>query len=365
MQPTIATFVCVDTNPLDAASFYPELGGKRSAEVRRAIYWKNVLVFCATARRCYPNARIVVGTNDGADFTIGENSAQQFLARWHVETFFTPFEIYKPPAGASASFLNTFYRYDVLRALVPQLDAHDVLLLMDSDCVWTLSNADWETIVPPKTLLTCNPYGARKPFERHPNHLSRADLGELYRRLDPTYPEKFPDLYGAECIGGTTETLRVFNAEFERWWNCLNEYARHRAPRLANGGSIFDNDEWALAYVLNRGLLKTRVDEQFFRRVYTQEFPNTVRASDLNVSVWHVPGEKERGLPLLFEQARDSDSMFWRTPLPEFRTCLGGFVGIPRRRHDVPYSRWKRAERHTRAFVRRLRHYKNLALAHL
>jgi hypothetical protein len=81
--------------------------------------------------------------------------------------------------------------------------------------------------------------------------------------------------------------------------------------------------------------------------------------------VWHLPGEKERGLALLYEQARDTRSMFWQTPLADFANYLGAFVGIPRRRHDVPYSRMKRAERHARAFVRRLRHYKNIAVAHL
>jgi hypothetical protein len=366
MNPTIATFLCVDTEAQDASSFYPELGGKRPAEVRRALYWKNVIVFCATARRCNPDARIVVVTNDTADITCEGKPLQNILDELDVEKCFTPFREFKPPLELSARFLNIFYRYDVIRALGYEIAPEaDTILLMDSDCVWAHPVMNWDALLLPKTLLISNPYGERKTHERHPDRLSRADMGTFYRQLDTMYPEKFPNLFGGELIGGSAETLRMFYQEVKHAWMLILDYAKHTPPRLANGLSIFDSDEYVNAYVYNRGTLATRLEPKFFRRVYTQEFPNTARHSDLDIAVWHVPGEKERGLVLLFAQVVQSDSMFWKTPLENYPHYLGSFVGIPRRQHDMPYPTLKRAERHARAFVRRLRHYKNIATANL
>lgn len=365
-QPTIATFLSVDTETQDAESFYPELGGKRSADVRRALYWKIVLVFCATARRCQPEAQIVVVTNDAVDFTVEGKPLQCLFDELRVERVFTPFREFKPAPDLSARFLNNFYRFDVLRALAFEITPRaGTTLLMDGDCVWTQPVANWETLVPQNTLLITNPYGEHPPFERHTDRLSRADMGALYRRVDETYPEKYPDWFGGELIGGSTETLRAFYHEFKRAWALLGNYARQTPLRFPNGLSLFDNDEYVTAYLYNRGTVATHIEPGFFRRIYTQEFPNTVRPSDLQISVWHVPGEKERGLRLLSSQVMDRSSAFWHTPLEQFPHYLGAYVGIPRRQYDMPYHPLKRAERHTRALVRRLRHYKNAALAKL
>lgn len=365
-HPTIATFLCIDTETQDAESFYPELGGKRPSDVRRALYWKIVLVLCATARRCQPDARLVVVTNDAGNFTFDGRSLQRLLDQLRVEKAFTPFCEFKPSPKLSARFLNVFYRYDVLRALAFDIAADsDGILLMDGDCVWTQPVTNWGNLLRHNTLLLTNPYGKHAPFERHTDRLSRADMGALYRRVDETYPEKYPDWFGGELIGGSAETLRLYYAEFKRAWTLMTAYASRAPLRFHNGLSLFDADEYITAYLYNRGALATHVEPGFFRRIYTQEFPNTVRPSDMNVAVWHVPGEKERGLSLLAGQVVDPASAFWQTPLNEFPAYLGAYVGIPRRLYDMPYSPLKRAERHARAFVRRLRHYKNVGLAKL
>jgi hypothetical protein len=366
IQPTIATFLCIDTEAHDAESLYPELGGKRPAGVRRALYWKIVLVFGATARRSQPNARIVVVTNDTGDLTLEGKSLQQLLDELEVERVFTPFREFKPALDVSALFLNNFYRFDVLRALTSEIaPGAGKILLMDADCVWTKRITNWETLVPDNTLLITNPYGKHEPFERYPDRLSRADMGMLYRRVDETYPEKYPHWWGGELLGGSAETLRAFYNEVQRAWKLMEGYPAETPLRFPNGSSPFDNDEYVAAYAYNRGTIATHTEPGFFRRIYTQEFPNTVRRSDLQVAVWHLPGEKERGLRLLAAQVMDRSSAFWHTPPEQFPRYLGSYVGIPRRRYDMPYPPLKRAERHTRALVRRLRYYKNVALAKL
>src|SRR4029079_1568579 len=131
-QPTIATFLCIDTEAHDAESLYHELGGNRPAGVRRALYWKIVLVFSATARRSQRNARIVVVTNDTGDLTLEGKSLQQLLDELGVERVFTPFREFKPAPDVSALFLNNFYRFDVLRALTSEIaPGAGTILLMD------------------------------------------------------------------------------------------------------------------------------------------------------------------------------------------------------------------------------------------
>src|SRR5262245_40735476 len=133
MNSTIATFMAIDTAEEDSAMEYAMLGGPGSAAARRRVYWKNVITWGATARRCYPDVRIVVATNDPEDLDIDGASVDQTLATLKIERVSLPYERYKPPPGRVTRYINTYYRFDTLRALIDAPAPDDASFFL-TDC---------------------------------------------------------------------------------------------------------------------------------------------------------------------------------------------------------------------------------------
>ena len=357
MTVTLVTFVCVDTEPALDASLYPAIGKTVSSETRRRIYWENALVNCATARRCVPDARVCVFTNDNDDVVLYDTTLHRALNALQVERIVLPFTRFVPPSGAAVKFRNAFYRLNVLRALAHSLRADDAAILYDSDCVWTRAAADLEQQIPQAGLWLSTPRKLFPPHLRYPVQQSRADFGALYRALDKAYPEPYPIYYGAEFIGARGAALQALLAQLEIAWARVAEMSAHAPVRLHNGESIYDNDEYLLNFVCNNKVMPVTLATGFMRRIQTLEGLRDVRTSDLALRMWHLVSEKRFGLLLLTPQVLQNDSAFWKTPLAEFANYLGAYVGIPKRKYHAPRTPRQEMEFAARMIARRVRAY--------
>ena len=344
--------MCADTDAARDASWYPAIGKTISSDARRAIYWNNVLVFCATARRCVQDARVCVYTNDHADLDLGRTTLQRALDDLQVTRILLPYEKFCPPPGASRKFRNVFYRFDVIGVLAETLTQNDAALLLDSDCVWTRAAVDTAQKIPAAGLWLSTPRPLYPPHLRYPFAQSRADFGALYRAISPAYPEPFPKYYGGEFIGGRGAAFQALCAELEWVWQRVAEMNSSQPVRLVNGESMYDNDEYFLNYIYNRGVIPVTSATGWMRRIQTLEGLRNVHPDDMNLTMWHLPTEKRRGLFLLVAQVLDRASPFWKTPLAEFAKYLGAYVGIPKRRSDVAYTPRGRAEYFARIAAR-------------
>ncbi len=355
MTATIATFLCVDDSTA-TSSQYPNLGTRYSPNERRIAYWKNILVSCATARRCVPNARLQVFTNDTADADIHGRSLHALLNELEITRVTLSFVHYLPPQGVAKSYRNIFYRFDIVRHLAETGTGTDgPVLLIDSDCLWTRPVSDLAERIPHQGLWLYSPYGERPPYLKHPHKLSRADLGAFYRQLNPAYPEPFPTYFGGEFIGGRGAAWQALQSGLQDLWLEIINTSQQQPIRLPNGKSIFDTDEYILNYVYNAHQIPITFANDFMRRVITLEGARTVKRGDTEFSLWHLPLEKTRGMMLLLSQVTDAHSAFWNTSLNEFGTYLGQYVGIPKRVYDVPRTPRQRLERFVRAPLHWLR----------
>lgn len=358
MNTTIATFMAIDTDPEDSAADYPMYRGPRSSSGRRVSYWKNVITWGATARRCYPDARIVIATNDPDDVDLEIGSLHQTLDALGIERLFVPYVRFKPPPGGSRRYINIFYRFDSLRALVnapgPE---NESIYLSDSDAVWVRRLADLDAYLPPQGLAFHSPDMEYGPYARFPHNMSRADMGETFRRIDPSYPEPLPAWYGVDFVGGRRASLRQFIADLEAAWNRVLEYIAVQPLLLANGESFMENDEHIGCYVLNLKHQPITPPDGFFLRLFTLEYTQGPRAVDTSGVIWHVPQEKERGLKLLYVQVLDRHSDFWTVPVEMLPDYLGGYLGVPKRTHDLAYAPREQLARHVRMVGRGLRRW--------
>lgn len=355
MNQTIVTFLCVDTDSSAASVTYPNIGNGVSPQKRHTLYWKNAVVSLATARRCLPRARLCVVTNDLHDPEFEGGTLNVLLKRLGVERIALPFDHFLPPPGISKTFRNVFYRFDVIRYLAAHADLGESMFLTDGDCVWTRAVPDLDTRHPRTGLWLSSPYGVRDPQLKYPHRLSRADLGDWYRRLDPLYPEPHPTYYGGEFIGGRRMAWEKLSASLQEGWTRISADRADGPMRLANGLSFFDNDEIILNYVYNSHQLAVTLADGFMRRIFTLEGISDVKPTDVDLPLWHLPSEKRRGFVLLFDRVLDLNSDFWKSPLRDFHKVLGNYLGVPTRRFDLPYTPQQQIERHARMGARWLR----------
>ncbi|HEY4491244.1 MAG TPA: hypothetical protein VI958_04550, partial [Acidobacteriota bacterium] len=74
---------------------------------------------------------------------------------------------------------------------------------------------------------------------------------------------------------------------------------------------------------------------KYIKRIWSLPDLNNVEPQDLQRTIWHLPGEKNTGLMLLFDEALQPESRFWKLPLSEFTEYLGSYVGVPERKHTI------------------------------
>ncbi len=356
MNLTLATLVAVDSAEHEAHVLYPNLSKPRSAQERRCIYWKTATVCCATVRRCYPEARLCVFTNDPDDLKLEGVWVSQLLERLGVERCFLPFQHFKPPPGVSRKFLNIFYRLDVLEHLANgKGHAEDAILLMDGDIVSAHRIQGLADRLPQQGIWVSSPFAEIHPYRLSSENLSRAQVGDIFRRLEANYPNPFPIWYGGEFIGGRRAALQALVRELERVWALVLERALQPVIYFPNRESFFDNDEYLLSYIFNSGVLPITLASEVCRRMTTLEGVRDIEPDDAMIPFWHVPSEKRRGLALLFTEMRDPESLFWKTDLDDLHRYLGDYVGIPKRRYDLPYTPQEQMERYARIAARWLR----------
>jgi hypothetical protein len=337
MTSQIATSICVDDQPQDALSEYPMLGGAKDSNERRAIYWRLVTLFCCTSVRCNPEHKHLVYTNDKNDVFIGKVNIKQFLSNLGVEIVELPFKTFSPPDTLSKKFKNAFYKLEVIQALCMLGQPNDTSsILLDSDCIWANSSSQLHSAIQKHKILLYDIYKKDDPFEKHPAHkLSMADIGKVFKSIDSTYPEPYPIWYGGEIMGGRSSVLRIIANELEKVFNQIIEQSKTHQYTFPNGQNIFDGMEHFTSLAYNKKLAEIDDASKFIKRLYTGETLNNVEPEDINLPIWHLPAEKQRGLLLLFKEAIRLNSKFWSVEPKNFSNYLGEYVGIPIRNKDT------------------------------
>ncbi|HJZ11561.1 MAG TPA: hypothetical protein VJ521_05400, partial [Acidobacteriota bacterium] len=160
--------------------------------------------------------------------------------------------------------------------------------------------------------------------------------GELYKRIDASYPTAFPIWYGGEIVASSKTGFHRMSEELLKLHRFLiNAVESDQSYHFANGWSMFDGDELYCNFVYNKPLLPITEVGKYIKRIWSLPDLNNVEPQDLQRTIWHLPGEKNTGLMLLFDEALQPESRFWKLPLSEFTEYLGSYVGVPERKHTI------------------------------
>lgn len=287
-----------------AASQNPNLRVKGGADPVEP-YMRAMTVAFASVRRWNPDVELQLISNAAP----AENH-QRELARLGVEYRQVPFA-HRPPAGFTARFEASLFMLDALGSL-----RAGTTLLMDPDVLCVNSMEGLLTDVADHAAALDMQF----PEDEDINGLTRSQAAALHAELGE--PITLPPHYGGEAYVIPLALAQTITARCESAWNLA--LSRHDA-----GLTKFTTEEHILSYALRGVPLKTL--NGHIRRIWTTHAYRQVDGVEDQLTLWHLPAEKNRGFSALYAPAVDLESWFWHADHREFLDRCGRAMGFHHR----------------------------------
>ncbi len=300
---------------------YAQVRGDSSSEAFRDVYRRCIAVFFFTARAANPDADLALVLNRPwrAEASPVAKDVRTMLELLRVTLHVRPYS-FSPPSDWPAAWRNQFFVFDALEALVSAAAPDDLIMLLDSDVVWSNSERTprlWSRLAETASLTVHIDY----PPDRRVNGMTRSEMTQLARSLGLGTGRSTTLPYcGGELVGLSGDAAhRVCARAREVWPGILAHHARSTVPGM---------EEAHLLSMLYADLgLPTGNAASFIKRLWTQplRFQNTA-PGDEDLALWHVPAEKRYGLRRLYEAlARRRHDESLGSP-----SVLGSYVGVPK-----------------------------------
>lgn len=288
----------------EEASFYPQLGGKGSSPLVHSIYMQIQVSFFVTFKHYNRDARLLFFTN------LKKDTLPTFLSdlftRLDVEIITLPYTC-RPPKGWHTAWQNQFYLYDILQEAGRRMNADDVLLVSDADC---LCRAPLTDLFKQVRTDGSGLYEFITERQYSINGITLEEMDAFYRACYGQEPQTPITYYGGEFIALRGDAVIRINAAYPDLWKFNLEYAGTHTAKL--------NEEAHVLSILAEALqLRNRTANGFVKRLWTSPQFNNVQPGDEHYAVWHLPYEKKRGLYRIYRQLlREGDikdeARFWK-----------------------------------------------------
>ena len=285
----------------EEAGEYAQVSGDASSNEFQDIYRRCLITFFLTSRRHNPDSRLILFTNSIRNLkktNIG-GKVMQLLSHLNVEII--QIEYKYAPATEQKKWRNQFFVLDVIEYLTKNSNLEDLILILDSDIVWTGNgdnNAFWRTLRERGFLAI---YPISNPNEDI-NGYSMQGLNNLASEIG------YKSIHIHDYVGGEFIALRgdnlllVFNQAME----VLNYF--RKSKNYEQFEFIEEAHLLSITYtILN---LTQNSANNFIRRIWTQIFHYQNRQiDDINLLLWHLPAEKKYGLRRLTNKILNQKSL--------------------------------------------------------
>jgi hypothetical protein len=286
-----------------AASQNPNL---RTKSVDPAIsYFRAMVVAFASARRFHPELKLQLISNAQPPAPFADE-----LCVLGVEVVELPFA-HRPPEGYTVRFEASLYLLDALENVTGKtifvdpdvlfVDRMDGLLNWVGDSVGVMEMG--------------------YPIDYDVNGLTRRQAGQLHTLLGE--PHQAPTHFGGEVYVLPSQHLASLKERSAKAWELA--LSRH-----ADGLPKFVTEEHILSYAL-RGVPLKDVGNHA-RRIWTARTYRNVNGNEFELTIWHLPAEKDRGFAALYPAATDRASWFWSSTRAEYVSAAAREVGIANRK---------------------------------
>ncbi|MET0181136.1 MAG: hypothetical protein ABW194_11745 [Novosphingobium sp.] len=280
----ICTWFVADA-PADA-TFFPQVGARSDSPSAQAVYWRCSTGFFASSLAVNPDTRHLLFTNGPVPHVDGVDLAALY-ARWGVETVLLPVA-HRLPRGAVGSWGNQFYVFDILDHLAADASL-DRAIVLDSDCLWLRPVDEMERAIDQAGALTYllgeDAYREDEPI----NGLTRGQMARfLHTGGGPDRPST--PYYGGEIYAATRAVTARLAARAAALWPAV----------LAQGADAPREEAHFLSVLYALEGIAPGTADRFIRRMWTAFHHHDLRASDRELTIWHLPVEKRTGFAELF-----------------------------------------------------------------
>ena len=317
-RPIIATCFYAESEADESEYFQVHLPPATSAF--QDVYWRAITVGFATSWVQHGDAaRHVLITNAHPPKSVDGFDLAGLFDRFGIEVHIISFD-HAVPATLSASYRGCFFKLDALQWLARTLEADQVGYLVDSDCVWLGPASRLEDRIRHFGVsvldLQLDPY---EPI----NDITRIDAQAIYAQLELPIDlgGAAPPHYGGEFYAGTGAALRDLVQAVELVHAANLDSHRRGQPALPT-------EEYVLTAAAQMVGASPRVTYGLARRLWTDGSYRTVRASDIELDLWHVPSEKTRGLARLFTAFAAGHEILEMHPGREWRLFLADILSV-------------------------------------
>lgn len=298
-------------------SNYLNIKGSSSSASFQEIYWKNLIVFFASAYRTNPKANLILFSNSLPP----HQEWRESLDKLRVEIINIPYD-HNPPKGHWHSWQSTFYIIDCLNYLQSRVKEEDYIYFMDIDCLLLKDLKRLNAVMRKDGFVN---YAIDYPVDRKIHGVSRQDMKRSFTQATESNENtnKYPIYFGGELYGfyGKSNIEKIYIEASEAWRRAIVDH-----------NMTFNTEEHLLTYVFWKIKEDHNNAYNFIKRIWTDSSNyRNVQKEDLELTIWHLPAEKNKGINTLFKEVLNEQSNFWRADLIDYNRYLGKFVSIPKR----------------------------------
>ncbi len=270
----------------DRSNYPPSRAGP--AERRGDVYWANIAVNAATLAHVAPDVEFLACAGDTPP-----PRAASVLAAAGGRVRQVPFD-HEPPDGFYRSYGGSLFLLDSMAALAPELADDDVVLFVDPDIVWARDPAPLVDEVRRGGVVA---YDVQVPPDATVCEISRTELATITTEITgraATLP--VPVYFGGEFYGMRGRELREVVEEAAVLWDATLE-------RFTEGRRHYHVEEHLMNGLLwLRGERAGRANPHLQRiRTLPPPFGTRERMAP-GLVAWHLPYEKDRGIPRLLRR---------------------------------------------------------------
>lgn len=288
MKNYIATWIYLESK--SEKSKYPNNKGDSSSKSFQEVYWKCIVIFFETSLRYNKNAHHILFTNTQELPVINGFSVEEYLKKNNIELVVVKNK-YPLPNDYFSLFRNQFFEFSIIDAMAKRIDDNDGFLLLDSDCVFSKSTDEiFKNLEDEESAITYIVDLERK-YQVH--GVTGEDMKAIFADLGVVLNEN-PYYCGGEVLLSKGSFLKTVSAHFpEVFEEMLDRNKKHKIK--------FNEEAHTLSYYYYKHNANMDGLKPYIKRIWTnRNYFRNVEKGDENLTIWHLPNEKNTGISNLF-----------------------------------------------------------------
>ena len=315
----IATWTHIDSAA--DGGLYPQVGGLAAEQRVQDIYWRCVYVFFSLAQRFFrshSDIRLQFFTNVKTLPVVDDTDIGAHLADLGVQVIQRDYTW--RPSGNRKVWYNQYYLFDILGYWAVSGARGDYYIVCDCDCVFVRDPSTLLQQLVRDSILLIN---VDTQPDENINGITRRQAALVYRDFGVEPQVEVAPYYGGEFYGLSHAKLEQFMQHCDRLFRANNERATVGQTYLSDEAHLFSLIMLLLGHATANG-------DCYFRRIWTGQRVNNTRASDLDLTVWHIPSEKSYGLKTVFDGLRRAPDRLSILSNSGIRSWLAPKLGVGR-----------------------------------